>query len=123
MNENIVSFLKKLEQDEETQKRMAACRDPEEAYQIAHAVQDGFTKEEFIEAMKALYESISQDLNAEDLVKAAGGSGSDPEEDDGTAGAISLTVCASASASIVTTVILADASIIAGTTLASAATF
>ena len=73
MNENIITFLKKLGQDEEAQKKLSVCRDPEEAYDIAHGIQDGFTKEEFIEAMTSLNEQINQDLGAEDLASTAGG--------------------------------------------------
>ena len=75
MNENIVTFLKKLEQDEAAQKMFSACRDPEEAYQMAHAIQDGFTKEEFIEAMKSLRDKVNADLSTEDLSKVSGGEG------------------------------------------------
>ena len=72
MNENIQKFLEKLGQDPELLKKMSAIRDPEEAYKLASSVQDGFTKEEFLTAMKAL-EVANGDLNDDDLKKYAGG--------------------------------------------------
>ncbi len=51
------------------------CKSPEEAYAIASSVQDGFTFEEFVDAMTKLRDSMSQnaELTDEDLAKAAGG--------------------------------------------------
>lgn len=106
MNENILSFLKKLEQDEEAQKRFSVCRDPEEAWQMAHAIQDGFTKEEFIETMKSLYDQVNRDLSAEDLAKASGGK----DEEEGVGVSLSIAVSASWTASL--SVMLVDFSVI-----------
>ncbi|MBQ9612641.1 MAG: hypothetical protein IJV14_08655 [Lachnospiraceae bacterium] len=75
MNENIRMFIEKLSNDQEAAAKMSAIRDPEEAYQLASSIQDGFTKEEFISAMEELRESVqhSEELLDEDLVKVAGG--------------------------------------------------
>ncbi|MBQ9612633.1 MAG: Nif11-like leader peptide family RiPP precursor [Lachnospiraceae bacterium] len=75
MNENIKKFLEKLSNDPEAIAKMSAIRDPEEAYQLASSMQDGFTKEEFISVMEAFRESGKprEDLSDEDLMKVAGG--------------------------------------------------
>ena len=72
MNENIKKFLEKAVQDPELLKKLSAIRDPDEAYKLASSVQDGFTKEEFITAMKELA-AANGDLNEDDLKKFAGG--------------------------------------------------
>ena len=46
---------------------------PEEAYEIAKEIQGGFTKEEFLEAAKALAEAADGDISDADLASAAGG--------------------------------------------------
>ena len=73
MNENIKIMLEKLAQDEETQKKLSAVRDPDEAYAIVTAIHGGYTKEEFVETMKALNEQLNQDLDEKDLATASGG--------------------------------------------------
>jgi predicted ribosomally synthesized peptide with nif11-like leader len=73
VNQNIVEFLKKIADDEELQAKMQKAANPDEAYAIASAVQDGFTKEEFVEAMQALNAQTSQELSDEDLAQVAGG--------------------------------------------------
>ena len=59
MNENIIAFLQKVTADEELQVKMQACNNPDEAYTIASSVQDGFTKEEFVEELTKLNEKIT----------------------------------------------------------------
>ena len=71
MNENIVLFLKQVEQDEALIAKLNAIKDPDEAYALAASVQDGFTKEEFISAMEQLN---SGELSDDDLAAMAGGS-------------------------------------------------
>lgn len=74
MNENIKKFIEKAIEDKELQEKMAACKNPEEAYEIANSVQEGFTMEEFIRAMQELYDLTHEgELTDEDLAKAAGG--------------------------------------------------
>ena len=76
MNENIQKMLELLSQDEENMKKLAAIRDPDEAYALVTSIHGGYTKEEFIEAMTALNEQINQDIDVEDLSKVAGGDAS-----------------------------------------------
>lgn len=75
MKEEIKLFLQKVAEDEELQKKLAACKSPEEAYAFASSVQEGFTFEEFVETMTKLHNAMTQDveLTDEDLAKAAGG--------------------------------------------------
>ena len=73
MNENINIMLEKLAKDEETLKKLSAVRDPDEAYAIVIAIQGGYTKDEFVETMKALNEQLNQDLDEKDLATASGG--------------------------------------------------
>ena len=72
MNGNIQKFLEKLSQDPELIAKMGAIQDPDEAYRLASSVQDGFTKEEFITAMRELA-AANGDLTDADLKKFAGG--------------------------------------------------
>ena len=73
MNVNIQKFLEKLSQDPELIAKMGAIRDPDEAYRLASSVQDGFTKEEFINTMKDIA-ALKGELSDDDLKKFAGGS-------------------------------------------------
>ena len=73
MNENIKIMLEKLARDEESLKKLAAVRDPDEAYAIVSAIQGDYTKEEFVETMRALNEQLGADLTNVDLSRAAGG--------------------------------------------------
>lgn len=103
MKDEIILFLKKLTDDTDLQEKMAACRTPEEAYDIASSVQPGFTIEEFTEAMTAVKESIesSEALSDEDLAKAAGGITSDDLD------RIALTVMSASIASTAATAVMA----------------
>ena len=73
MKEEIKLFLQKVASDEALQKKLQGCKSPEEAYEIARSVQEGFTFEEFTETMKKLREQIGEELTDEDLAKASGG--------------------------------------------------
>ena len=73
MNENIQALLQKVAESEELQSRFAKVSTPEEAYEIAKEIQGGYTKEEFLEAAKALAEAMDEDIGDEDLASAAGG--------------------------------------------------
>ena len=74
MNENLKLFLEKLMDDEALAAKFGACKSEDEAYAIASAVQDGFTKEELVETMDAIYRANnSGDLSKEDLATVAGG--------------------------------------------------
>ena len=78
MNENIVKFIEKLDKDQDLLAKIADIRDADEAYDLASSVQDGFTKEEFVSAMKELASQVNvTELTDEDLEKYAGG-GIDP---------------------------------------------
>ena len=74
MNKNLEVFIEKLINDTALAEKLSACKSDDEAYAIAHAVQDGFTEEEFAETMKAIYQaSTNGDLTREDLAGVAGG--------------------------------------------------
>lgn len=74
MNENIIKLFEKLSQDDELVAKMQACTTPDEAYAVASEAQDGFTQEEFVEAMNEINKlSGSAELSDEDLELVAGG--------------------------------------------------
>ena len=73
MNENLKIFFDKLAADKALQAQFRGIKDPDKAYELAASVQGGFTKEEFVEAMKEIKAKMSRDLSDEDLEKAAGG--------------------------------------------------
>lgn len=73
VNENLKAFVERMFKDEDLASRMAACKSPEEAYALASSEQEGFTFEEFTEAMTALRDAYSQEISDEDLARAAGG--------------------------------------------------
>lgn len=74
INENIIKLLQILGEDDDLQKKFASIHDPDEAYALAVSVQDGYTKEEFIETMQMIRESIeNQDLTPEDIKNVSGG--------------------------------------------------
>ena len=77
MNENIKEFLEKMAADPELQAKFSQIKDPDEAYAVASSIQSGFTKEEFIESMKAIKDAANEDLTDEDLAKSAGGDSED----------------------------------------------
>ena len=70
-------IFKKAAEDQELQAIFSQIKDPDEAYELAISIQPDFTKEEFIEAMTAIRDSMSEDLTDEDMAKSAGGA--DPE--------------------------------------------
>ena len=73
MNENIKTLLTQIAESEELQAKFAGLDTPEKAYELAKTLQDGFTKEEFLEAVKSISELDEGDLSDEDLAAAAGG--------------------------------------------------
>ena len=73
MNENIRVLLEKVSEDQELQAKFSQIRDPDEAYALASSIQPGFTKEELIEAMTAIRDSMNEDLTDDDMAKSAGG--------------------------------------------------
>ena len=73
MNENIQALLQKVAESEELQSRFEKVSTPEEAYEIAKEIQGGYTREEFLEAAKALAEAANDDIDDADLAAAAGG--------------------------------------------------
>ena len=79
MNENIKNFIQRVAADESLQAKMQTFTNPDEAYDFAKSIQDGFTKEEFNEVMTKLSESISGstsdsgELTDEDIANVAGG--------------------------------------------------
>ncbi len=73
MNESIKKFMEKFATDEELQAKFSAVKSPEEAYELAKSIQDGFTLDEFIEACKAMNEADEGDISDEDLAATAGG--------------------------------------------------
>jgi predicted ribosomally synthesized peptide with nif11-like leader len=73
MNENVKVFLQKVAEDKELQEQFKEIKDPDKAYELATSVQGGFSKDEFVEAMKDLKAKMSRDLSDDDLEKVAGG--------------------------------------------------
>lgn len=74
MNEKIKAVLRKIAADPELVARLNACQNPDEAYKLASSLQDGFTQEEFVSAMKDLDAAVkADDLSDADLEKIAGG--------------------------------------------------
>ena len=73
MNENIKTLLTKITESEELQAKFAGLDTPEKAYELAKTLQDGFTKEEFLEAAKEIAEAQTEDISDEELAAAAGG--------------------------------------------------
>ena len=100
MNENIQTFLKMVAEDPELQAQFSQIKDPDEAYALASSIQPGFTKEEFVETMTAIKESMSEDLTDEDLAKSAGGDSEDVLVSIATSIAISAVVTPTAAAAI-----------------------
>ena len=73
-NESLKQFCLKMANDEEAVARLKACKDPDEAYAFACSVQDGFTKEEFMEFIAKAYEAFGTvELTDDDLNALAGG--------------------------------------------------
>ena len=70
MNEKVIQFLKKIEQDEALAAKFQGVTNPDEAYALAASVQDGFTQEEFISAMEQINNG---ELSKEDLAALSGG--------------------------------------------------
>ena len=73
MNENFRLFFEKVAADPELQAKLSECKSPDEAYALASGIQEGFTKEEFIEEMTKIKNSMEENLTDEDLAKSAGG--------------------------------------------------
>lgn len=73
MNENIRLFFEKYANDKELQNKLAAIKDPDEAFELVQSVQDGFTKEEFFSFIEQLNDNANQELDLEDMAKVAGG--------------------------------------------------
>jgi len=73
MNENFRQFFEKVAADPELQAKLSECKSPDEAYTLASSIQEGFTKEEFIEEMTKIKNAMEENLTDEDLAKSAGG--------------------------------------------------
>ena len=73
MNDNIKTLMDKVAQDEELQAKFSQAKNLDEAYVLASSVQDGFSKEEFVEEMTRIREAMEENLTDEDLAKSAGG--------------------------------------------------
>ena len=52
---------------------MQKAANPDEAYAVASAVQDGFTKQEFVEVMQAINAQAANEISDDDLAQVAGG--------------------------------------------------
>ena len=72
MNENLKVFLQKFVEDEELQAKFQGIEDVDAAYALASSIQDGFTKEEFVDTMTKLSAGI-RELSDEELAAVAGG--------------------------------------------------
>ena len=75
MNEGIKAFLAQLNENAELQQKFNEATTPEEAYELAQNVQDGFDKDEFVAAFQEIAEALDDDLSDEELASAAGGAG------------------------------------------------
>ena len=75
MNENVKALLTRIAESEELQAKFAELDTPEKAYEFAKSLQDGFTQEEFLDAVAALNEADEGDISDEALAAAAGGTG------------------------------------------------
>ena len=62
-----------MAEDQELQAKFMTIHEPDEAYALACSIQDGFTKEEFVETMQSIKEAMDENLTDEDLAKSAGG--------------------------------------------------
>lgn len=80
MNENIRALFGKIAESEELQAKFAGLNTPEEAYELAKTIQDGFTMEEFLEAARAVSAGANGDISDEVLASAAGGGMDVPED-------------------------------------------
>ena len=73
MNENIKILLEKLSKDEAIGAKLKTITDPDEAFALVSSIQGGYTKEEFVEAMKAVAAAGSGELSDDEVAAAAGG--------------------------------------------------
>jgi len=73
MNENLKILFNKLEKDEAAIAKLQAVKDPDEAYALVSAIQDGYTKEEFLNALKQMQDSMNSELSDSEVAAAAGG--------------------------------------------------
>ena len=73
MNENIQELLKKIADSEELQAQFGKFETLDDAYELASQIQQGFTKEEFLDAVKVLNEAADDDISDEELAATAGG--------------------------------------------------
>ncbi len=91
MTEEMKSFVEKLLKDEDLQKKLQACKSPEEAFGVAKAVVSGLSMEEFTDTMKKINDSAAKttdgELSEEDLEHVAGG-----WSDDNTVSVVTATV-------------------------------
>ena len=78
MNDNLKELMKRLAEDETLQAKIKAAPGPDEAYSLACSIQDGYTKEEFLDLMKELSDTARQgELDDEDLMAVSGGDATD----------------------------------------------
>ena len=81
MNENIQELLKKIADSEELQAQFGKLDNLDEAYELASKLQQGFTKEEFLDVIKVLNEAADDDISDEELAATAGGVDTDLKVD------------------------------------------
>lgn len=71
------SFLERLENEEELQKKLQDCKSPEEAFAVAKDAVSELDKNEFFETMKKINDSVAKnesgELSDSDLEQVAGG--------------------------------------------------
>lgn len=75
MKPELKEFFEKLAADSQLQDKMAQCKSADEAYKLASEIQEGFTMEEFQNAMQQVQNASMNgtELSAEDLEGVAGG--------------------------------------------------
>lgn len=77
MTEEMKSFIGMLAKDEGLQKKLQACKSPEEAFEVAKSAVSRLNYEDFTATMKKVNEAVantkSGELSDDDLEKVAGG--------------------------------------------------
>ncbi len=81
MNENLVKLLQMIAGSDEMQAQFGNLATLDEAYELASKLQQGFTKGEFLDAIKVLNEGADEDISDEELAATAGGVDGDDKID------------------------------------------
>lgn len=79
MNNGLKELFDALAQDESLGKKFEECKTPEDAYNVAKEIADGYTLEEFKNVMAEIskQKESGRELSEEDLDSVSGGSGAE----------------------------------------------